>query len=137
MVSSILSSLGSAALHSIGYHSVPNKPSLPPGHPRPTSQSLPLYHPPIRNQIHVENGKDNRVLNLFNILGYIPCVSTVGASLRGVYAMRYDGVTPLTGCQLIRGAVEFCGWGVVFLAPDLLVTVLRAGEQMQSTALTQ
>ncbi|MBS0624305.1 MAG: hypothetical protein JSS62_06785 [Verrucomicrobia bacterium] len=81
-----------------------------------------------------------KYLNRLNFLGYIPVVGAVMGSIR-VEMMRYGNSRPPSGAnekeqgtreftafvisQIVRGFFEFIGAGLLFVIPDLVVTLIR------------
>ncbi|MBS0623574.1 MAG: hypothetical protein JSS62_03030 [Verrucomicrobia bacterium] len=90
---------------------------------------------------------DPSIANLLNALGYLPGFSLANGVLRCVFAhnaedLSVDSSTPLAKrhfkilkiSQTLRGVIEFCGAGAIFLVPDCLITLARHAPWRNSSS---
>ena len=72
-----------------------------------------------------------RINNYANFFGYFPIIGTIVGLARMIFNAYLMTITEdesemeLYKAQIVRGAVEFISFGIIFLIPDLIVTRAR------------
>ncbi len=68
---------------------------------------------------------DGRYLNILNIMGYFPVLSTLIGPARVIRAGIETGSSPFTALQTMRGMMEVSGFGPALLVLDVGCSILR------------